>query len=296
MLKKNLYLTAIFAFLILFTAFATVFSAPAEGSKADIIDLIIQKSGIPEQAAMIPTLFQDVNAKQEEETARSSEIDAIFQAGFAAENIIAEIKQTFLNRYDEKNAREVLKFYDSELGKKIVKSEIDAARPDFPQKMAGFDIENYDKKRRQVITRLFDDMETMEFQSELQSIVMEMIFRSANAVMPKKSRMSDEAVIDMWKKFKSEMNGEDSGDGQRTSILAMFYVTYENITTGELEKYDKFLNSKPGKWYNQISQTGFINALKKGAARVIQDLMDYTDKHPGVETGENGDEDNIGDV
>lgn len=286
----------VLAILIFVTPFGTTFSAPATDSQSQTIERIIEKSGIREQAAMIPGLFQDTNVKSQEETETSQQIDAIFQAGFAVENIVAEVKQTFLKQYNEKHAREVLKFYDSELGRKIAQAEILSADPSFPAKMDGFDIENYDKKRRQVITRLFDDIKTMELQSELQSIVLEMVFRSANAVMPKESRMSDDAVIDMWKKMKDQFDFEDSRDSQRTTLLNMFYLVYENITTAELEQYNKFIKSKPGRWFNDCSQTGLINALQKSATQVITDLMDYMDKHPRAESEETGEDTDINDL
>lgn len=299
MIQKKLFVIVAFAILVFTASVGAAFSAPALNAQSQTVDSIIAKSGIREQAAMIPMLFADLNAKPEEETERSRQIDTIFQDGFAPDKILAEIKQTFLKHYDEKNAREVVKFYDSALGKKIAQSEIGATDPGFPAKMEGFDIENYDKKRRQVVNRLFDTMKTMEFQSELQSIVLEMVIRSANAVLPKELRMPDKDIIEMWKKLKDQAGSEDSGDSQRTTLLNMFYVTYEDITNAELEQYDKFLNSKPGKWLDQCSQTGFINALKKSATQVIIDLTDYMDKHPRSEsedTGEDIDIDDMGDI
>lgn len=295
-MQKKSFIVATFVILILQTAFTTAFSAPFTDTQIQTIEQIIEKSGFKEQAAMIPGLFQDTNAKSQEETETSQQIDAIFQAGFAVENIVEEVKQTFLKQYDEKHAREVLKFYDSKLGKKIAQAEIESAALSFAGKMEGFDFENYDKKRRQVITRLFDDLKTLELQSKLQSIVLEMVFRSANAVMPKESRMSDAAVTGMWEKMKEQFDFEDSGDSQRANLLNMFYLVYENITTAELEKYHKFIKSKPGKWFIDCSHNGLVNALKKSATQVITDLMDHTDEYPRIENEEPGEDTNIHDL
>jgi hypothetical protein len=297
MMKKNLFLTAILTAGILLIPFHSLFAESTSASKTRNIDLIIEKSGILAQVNMIPALINEPSLKKEPEqkaeSERAKQIDAIFQNDFTAENLLAEIKQTLGKQYNEKYAGEVVKFYDSELGAKIVQCEIASAAPSFAEKTEGFDIENYDQKRRRLINRLFDDMKILDYQSKIQALILEFIIRSTNASFPKDFRSPDADIIDVWGQINDLANSKDLGDRQRSFLLSQFYVTYDGVTTDELVKYHKFVKSKPGKWMNQCAQTGLIHGLKKCADQAIIDLMAYTDSHPQAEEAET---DEFGDI
>jgi hypothetical protein len=282
MRKKKAFLPLFYCGIFLFTTLCPVFAVSAD-RKSQTIDIIIEKSGVKAQMAALPLFFQNSNLLKTTgaESERSKALDAIFETGFAPETIVAEIKQTLLKQYNEKYAAEVLKFYDSELGAKIAQCEIDSSSPDFMTgTMEDFDIENYDQRRRQVVNRLFTDMKTMAFESRLLALAVEFMFRSINAILPKESRTSDADVIEMSKKLGKMTGSKSFGDDQAENLVNVFYFTYENITTDELEQYDKFIKSKPGQWLNQCTQNGLLSGMKKCTDQIILDLTAYTDSHP----------------
>jgi hypothetical protein len=290
MLKNNPFLTIILAICIFLTPFYPVLAEPISDQKDETIGRIIEKSGIQGQLAAISALFNGKYLKtgkeKKKETERSERIEAIFQENFTAENLLPGIKQILLKQYNDKNAQEVLKFYDSELGARIAQCAIASADPAFTEKTEGFDIENYDRKRRQIVNRLFNDMKILSFQSEINSIILELIFRSVNASVPKETRSADADIIQMLKQLKSLTHSMGSGDNQRTVLINDYYIMYEAITTDELVEYDKFVKSKSGKWMTECVQTGMVKGLHECIDKMVIDLTAYTDSHPRDEAEE----------
>jgi hypothetical protein len=128
-MKKHSFLIVILT-LSLFTLFLTihpVFAEPTLDPMYQIIEDIISKTGIQAQLTTIPAQFDESWRKSKNEVKQVSQLEAIIKNDLAAEDFLADIKQNLADQYNEKLAGEVLRFYDSDLGVKMVRCELDAA-------------------------------------------------------------------------------------------------------------------------------------------------------------------------
>lgn len=255
---------------MLLMMFCPAFAAVNPEEKSQNVDVIIEKSGIQAQLAAIPATLQQQIGKTKDTDEKSQKIAAIVAEDFTAENIIAEIKRTLSEQYNEKYAREVLKFYNSNLGTKIVRCEIASSDPVFQDKVKGFNIENYDQKRRQVINNLFKDTNIQEFYYLLSSSMYESLFQTLNALLPEGFQISASKMNEFKKKIKEQYYSEE----YKQKLLADFFIMYEDITNDEVVEYSKFYRSKSGKWVNKCIETGMIDGFKVCTEKMVTHIAE----------------------
>lgn len=255
---------------MLLMMFCPAFAAVNPEEKSQNVDVIIEKSGIQAQLAAIPATLQQQIGKTNDKDEKSQKIAAIVAEDFTAENIIAEIKRTLSEQYNEKYAREVLKFYNSNLGTKIVRCEIASSDPAFQDKVKSFDIENYDQKRRQVINNLFKDTNIQEFYYLLSSSMYESLFQTLNALLPEGFQISASKMNEFKKKIKEQYYSEE----YKQKLLADLFIMYEDITNDEVVEYSKFYRSKSGKWVNKCIETGMIDGFKVCTEKMVTHIAE----------------------
>lgn len=255
---------------MLLMMFCPAFAAVNPEEKSQNVDVIIEKSGIQAQLAAIPATLQQQIGKTNDKDEKSQKIAAIVAEDFTAENIIAEIKRTLSEQYNEKYAREVLKFYNSNLGTKIVRCEIASSDPAFQDKVKSFDIGNYDQKRRQVINNLFKDTNIQEFYYLLSSSMYESLFQTLNALLPEGFQISASKMNEFKKKIKEQYYSEE----YKQKLLADLFIMYEDITNDEVMEYSKFYRSKSGKWVNKCIETGMIDGFKVCTEKMVTHIAE----------------------
>lgn len=279
-MNKKLWVIAILALATLLIPVYPAFGRVSLEEKSRNIDMIIEISGIKGQLEAIPALLgqQFQNAKDKKTIA----VAAIAEEAFTTGNFLGEVQRALSENYNDKNAREVIRFYNSELGKKIAQCEVEASSQTFQEKLDGFDIENYDQSRRKLIEKLFEDSNIQNYYYVLYSSLFESAFQTLNAILPKENRISASQMKELKKKVKDQYFSE----AYRQKLLAEFYLMYEGLVNEEVSKYSKFIRSKSGKWVNQCIETGMINGFKAGTEKMVNDIMDYVKNNPD----EGGDE------
>lgn len=263
---------------MLLTTFGPAFAAISPEEKSHNLDLLIEKSGIQAQLASIPAVLEQQIQKTKDKSEKSKKIAAIVAEDFTADNIVAEIKRTLSEQYNDKYAQEALKFYNSDLGIKIVQCEVASSDPAFQEKVKGFNIENYDQKRQQVITKLFKDSNIQEFYYLLFSSMYESVLQSLNALLPEGIQISASKMNEFKKKIKEQYYSEE----YKQKLLADLYIMYEDITNDEVVEYSKFYRSKPGKWVNKCIESGMIDGFKICTEKMVKHIAEYSKDNPDV--------------
>jgi hypothetical protein len=276
LMKKKLFVIVVLVIGILVMTAGPAFAAISPEEKNQNIDGIIEQSGIQAQLSSIPAVLEQQIRKTKSPSEKSKRIAAIVAEDFTVESIVTEIKKTLSEQYNDKYAREVLKFYNSDLGIKVAQCEIASSDPAFTEKEQGFDIENYDQKRRQLINKLFNDMRTQDFYYLLFSSMYESILLSLNALLPEGLQLSTSKMNEFKTKIKEQYYSEE----YKQKLLVDFYIMYEEITNDEVAEYSKFTRSKPGRWVNKCIETGMINGFKVCTEKMIKDIVEYSKNNP----------------
>jgi hypothetical protein len=276
-MRKKLSVIAILVVATLLMTVYPAFGAISPEEKSQNIDLIIEKSGVQAQLASIPSMIGQQIQKTKNKDEKTKKIYSIIEADLAVDNITVEIKRTLSDQYNDKNAQEALKFYTSALGTKVAECEIASSDPAFQEKLEGFDIENYDQKRQQLITKLLDDMRTQDFYYLFSSSVYESLLQSLNVFLPEGMKIPAAQLNELKKKIKEQYYSKE----YKQKLLADFYITYEAITNDEVAEYSKFTRSKSGKWVNKCLETGMINGFKVCTEKMMKDLAEYVANNPG---------------
>lgn len=281
-MRKKLSMIAIMVVATLGVTVCPAFAAISPEEKSQNIDLIIEKSGVKAQLASIPSMMEQQIQKSKNKDEKTQKVYSIVLANFTVDNIVAEIKRTLSDQYNDKSAREAIKFFTSDLGIKATECEIASTDPAFQEKLESFDIENYDQKRQQLITRLFNDMRTQDFYYLLYSSIYESMLQSINVLLPKEVKIPAAKINELKIKMKEQYYSDEF----KQKLLADFYIMYENITNDEVAEYSKFTRSKSGKWVNNCVETGMINGFKVCTGKMMKDIVEYIENNPN----DNGDD------
>lgn len=275
-MKNKLFMSGVLIVTMLFMTVCPAFAANSPEERSQNIDLIIEKSGIQAQLAALPSMLGQQIQKSKDKEEKTQKIAAIVEADFTVENIVAEIQRALSEQYNDKYAREAIKFYSSDLGIKVAKCEIASSDPAFQEKLKGFDIENYDQKRRQLINKLFDDTRIQDFNYLLFSSIYESVLQSLNALLPEESQIPTSQMNGLKKKIKEQYYSEE----YKQKLLADFYIMYEEITNNEVMEYSKFTRSKHGRWVNKCIEIGMINGFKVCTEKMVKDIAEYSNNNP----------------
>lgn len=265
----------------------TMFFFVSPLSYADLSDESINElldlSGLTMQIGQFPGLIKAEiqRAKQQKtpisDTAYNLMINSVDKS-ILPSDIIGEIKISLKESITENEARKILTWYKSDLGKEITHAEENATTPDAYQKMT------------QSAESLLANSERVEFANKLDVLLaatdMQMdtlkyssiaIYSAFQTVMQPCAPFDIESM-----KSKLDTQNEQTYAAFKRLITISFLYSYQDIEMEKLKKYENFLINKATKKFNKaimgsISR-GFESSISKWASELANAFLNMKQK------------------
>ncbi len=206
--------------------------------------------------------------------AEFTQMKSAMTAAFQPADILHAIGGEVKNGVSEADAKTILEWYQSELGRKITKAEDDAANPAAYQKMAQSaqslmaDEKRVDfAKRMDKLLKVTDKM--MQLQENL-AVAMFVAFSTAS---------NQPANAAEFKAKISPMVQQQRANFEQAMILSNVY-TYRDLDMASLEKYMAFLEGAETMRFNESVHKGMAAGLDQSVTKVGKALASLAKKHP----------------
>lgn len=238
------------------------------------VNSIIERSGVESQFAQLPALIEKQlqSQKQAMDQEKYEVLSRIMMKNFTPVPIIAKIREAFMADYDDRNAKDILRFYDSDLAKKMTALEIQASAPDIYERIQNLNIDTIDKKRKALIEKLIKDTRSLEFSGLIAAATLEGFIKAINAMLPDNNKIPDEQINEIKKKVLAAVKSEE----QMKFQVKFYYLAYEQASDAELSEYIAFYSTKHGMWMHKTIRSGMlqgINACSEAAGKDLADVM-----------------------
>jgi len=262
----KLFLVAIFSFVSSITH--------AEVSDASI-DKLLELSGLTMQVEQFPGL---IKAGMEEAKAYGAPIpDAEFSSmvysideWISPSEIISGIRASVKNTINEQEARKLLAWYESDLGKEITRAEKSASTPEAYQQMV------------QSAQSLMADSERVEFANRLDELLgatdMTMDLQKSTGLAVYSaifSALQPGTSVDMAQ-FEDEVDAENARARPdiKKLITVSFLYSYKDIAMDDLKKYESFLSDSATMKFNKTIMSSMNRELGSSVSKWAEKLAE----------------------
>lgn len=239
----------------------------------DSLDKLMDLSGLDKQVVELPGMVMaGVQSASEEGapisgaalTVMQEKVDAAFNPVVVREGIGSEIK----NRISESDARELIVWYESELGRRVTREEEQASTPAAYQEMIGQAQPLLgDQQRVAIAQRINKLVNGTEMAMELQTNTGVAVFSAVS-----KALNPGEAIdIDGFRAMMAEQEPQIRQSIEQLLTLSFVY-TYRNIDVAELEQYLAFLERPITMKFNDAGMTGMKTALNQSIQTMAESL------------------------
>lgn len=251
-LRQNRMLVC-YLWLLLLVPISLPVYASTEKISEESLDKILHGSGLVTQIEQFPEL---IKAGMEEARGQEGALPE-----FAYDLILASIDQTILaadilsgiqaslrDSITQDDARQLIKWYESPLGKKVSRAEMLAATPDTYDEIVAIEKQLLENTERLESAKRFDDLlNATTMNTSIQKYTSIAMF---SAVMT--ARNPNEAVnIAPFKAYLDSIEGQ-TRETIKKDILLSFIYSYKDIPFEELTLYEDFLNTQGAKNFNRV--------------------------------------------
>jgi hypothetical protein len=249
-----------------------LFAETGQDDKLNVVNIIIEQSGIESQFAQLPAIIEKqlLSQKQAINKDKFEILSRIMKKNFTPETIVAKIREAFIADYDEKIAKEVLLFYESDLAKKMTALEIQASGPETYGKIQNLNIDTINKKRKTQIEKLINDIDSQEFAGLIATATFEGFIKAINTILPDDEKIPDDQINEIKKKMLATVKSEE----QMSFHIKFYFLAYEKASDAELSKYIAFYSSKPGKWMLTTIRSGMLQGINNCSEKAGKDLAE----------------------
>jgi hypothetical protein len=241
-------------------------------SYADVSDESINKlldlSGLTMQVDQFPGLIKAgmKQAKQQGTPIPDAKYSSMVNSAdesFVPSEIIEGIRISLKKSINEKEAKKLLAWYESDLGKEITRAEESASTPDAYQQMmqsAQSLLEN--SERVEFANRLDVLMGATEMTMGIQEHIGIAVY---SAIM---TAMQPDAPLNI-EPFKAQMDAESEQTHAaiKKMVTISFVYSYKNIKTKNLKKYEAFLNDATTMKFNKAIMDSMNGGLESSVSK-----------------------------
>jgi hypothetical protein len=245
------------------------------------LDKIMAISGINKQMSEIPnSINEGMDASQERESTDLpdvfyNDLKKVMEKAFLPADILKTIGQEIKRDLSEAEARKIIDWYESDLGRKIKQAEDLASTPEAIEKM-----------RRQTAF-LISDQDRLALAERIEDVhpVTDMLLRinenTAMAVFSAFSAVKEPTQREDVKSFKAQLSEQlEAGRSQvREMIIVSNIYSYRDIDKTDIEKYIKFLESPAAQKFNKAKMNGIEKAFKQSSEKMAKSLAAITKKY-----------------
>ncbi len=249
-----------------------LYAETGRDEKLKTVNIIIEQSGVESQFAQLPALIEQQLLSQQRAMDKDKYeiLSRIMKKNFTHEPVVEKIREAFMADYDEKNAKETLLFYKSDLAKKMTALEIKASGPEIYGKILNLDIDTINKKRKAQIEKLIKDTESLEFAGLIATATFEGFIKAINAILPDDNKISDNQINEIKKKMLVTVKSEE----QKSFHVKYYFLAYEEASDAELSNYIAFYSTKPGTWMHAAIRSGILQGINTCSEKAGKDLAE----------------------
>lgn len=191
-------------------------------------------------------------------------VDKTFEPSEIIKNINTEVKSKISN----KDIKSLLKWYESDLGKKITKVEEDSSTAEaYEQMIRDARVIMQDKKKVFFAKRVDKLLNVTSMVAELQKNTAIAVYSSTNR--PTKSEMAI---------FRSQLLSQRQHieANSHQMVILSFAYSYRDIDEKDLNKYMNFLKQSSTKKFNDAAMSGIVKSLNKSVLDMANSFANIT--------------------
>ena len=263
--------------LIIIFATSVVWSAEIN---SDSFNRLMALSGLHKQVAEFPGMVRAgvEQARQQGSPIPDAEFDEVtrsIEGAYQPSEILSTIGLEVKNSISESEARDVLAWYESDLGRRITKAEEDASTPAAYRKMIR-EAQSLlaDEKRVEIARKLDGLLNATDLAMQLQEDVGIAVFIAISKVMNPDQPVHIEA-------FKSRMLAQEQQLRANIEqlVIVSYVYSYKDIDIDSLEKYVEF-NERPNtRHFNDSVIKGLKYALNNSIDKMATSMAVTFKKH-----------------
>jgi hypothetical protein len=256
---------------VLLFIFLTVLIGPivlAQGSKQDMAETILEKSGLEMQIRQIPDIIvaqydHEVDDLQLRDATR---IRSILIEEFRSEKIYRDMINYLLENFDEDRARELIAFFNSELVTLMTDRELLASDPD-----AALEMQNYlngmesDPSARERINLMVEFDHSLDGTSFTVELLSQLYVDMIRALEP---ALTSEQIltVEQLEQYRADMY-DNIYVPYRQVTVGFYLYAYRDVSTDDILRYKSFYDSPTGFWYNQLAKSMVRDAISNARSR-----------------------------
>ena len=262
---------------------------PAVAWSGDItkgsLDKLMALSGLNKQVSDLPNqVIAGAEASRQQDP--SDIPDAVFndlkksiEKAFRPSEFLQAISMEIKKNLSEAEARSLLNWYESDIGRKITKAEEDASTPAAHEEImrnASFLIGDHER------VALAERMESVLHSTDM---LMQIDEKMAIAVFTALSAIAEPGQFEDMNTFKAKLSEQTQGNRSRIRemIIISGVYNYKDIDIASIEKYDKFLERADAKKFNNAAMKGmekaFMQSTDKMTKLFVADFKKYIEKN-----------------
>lgn len=247
--------------------------ALAESISDASINKLLNLSGMTKQVAEMPAMFEmgiEQASKQTSGMPESSitEIKKSLASAFEPSKIINAISAELKENISESDAKDLFKWYESALAKRITKAEEDASTPaEFQKMMQSAETLLTDQKRVKFAKNLDNLLKVTDMSMQLQQNAAVASYVALSTAMEPNKPLNIQ-------QFKAQV-GNQMQQGRANMerlVITSFVYSYKDIAMADLNKYEIFLKRPQTRRFNDASKKGLITALDQAIHTMSETL------------------------
>jgi hypothetical protein len=235
------------------------------------LDKLMVLSGLNKQIAEFSAGIQAGIAQEKQQNPSISDaefkhLQKAIETGFQPSKILDTIKTELKNDLSEGDAEYLLSWYESDLGKRITKTEVEASTSDsFREMMENSQRYLGDKDRVWMAKRLDFLMGATDKVVQIQMNTSTAVFSSFSTAMNPEKPVNIEA-------FKSQISSQEPqvrANTEQFMVLSLAYA-YKDIDLANLKKYAHFLEHPIAARFNDSVFKGMDNGFLSGVGEMTK--------------------------
>jgi hypothetical protein len=239
----------------------------------DSLDKLMSFSGLNKQVAQFPGMVR-VGVEQARQQgspipdAEFVEVQRLIEGAFQPSEILSAIGKEIKSGISESEAKDLLDWYESGLGRRITKAEENASTPAAYQEMTK-EAQSLlsDEKRVKFAKKIDSLVNATDMTMQLQEKIGVAVFTAISTVMNPDQQVN----IGLFEAQLSAQEQQVRANIEQLVIVSFVYC-YKDIDIGSIEKYIKFLERSSTRKFNDSVIKGMNHALNQSIDKMAKSL------------------------
>lgn len=256
-------------YFLVFIFIAVLIASPSHGNVSEkSLKKILILSGLTDQIEQFPELIKLGMQEMKDQGSTFSDsayalvIASIDQTILPSE-INGTVKAALRDELSKKDAKQLLKWYESDLGKKITSAEASSSSADAYNKMLASEAQLLANTDRLAFAKRFDELlGATDMNVELQKLSSIAIFSALMTAAQPDKPVDILPFIDQI-----DALAEQSRSIVEKDVMLSFIYTYQDIKIHKLEQYEAFLNETSTKKFNATVKESMSAAIESSISK-----------------------------